>query len=224
MWIVQVLELADEGKPTGNFRLTATSDDGGGGPFGAIGHRHDSREEASACQHCREYVASITGMPLDKERPLKGLVVESDWLKARAAREGDAEIGAGSNSFQDRVKPWLLECFGPEIAADKLERGDRLLEELFELLQSGAYPRERIRAIENYVYSRPVGEPRQEAGGVMVTLAAYCLAHDIDMHAAGEVELARIWTKVEEIRAKQAAKPTGSALPIPVDDEGTSHP
>jgi hypothetical protein len=36
----------------------------------------------------------------------------------------------------------------------------------------------------------------------------------LDMNKAGEDELARIWTKVEKIRAKQAAKPTGSALPI----------
>lgn len=40
----------------------------------------------------------------------------------------------------------------------------------------------------------------------MVTLAAYCLATGIDMHAAGEAELARIWTKVDVIRAKQASK------------------
>ena len=33
------------------------------------------------------------------------------------------------------------------------------------------------------------------------------------MHDAGETELARIWTKVEKNRAKQAAKPKGSALP-----------
>lgn len=118
--------------------------------------------------------------------------------------------------FQDRVRPWMLECFGAEIAGDKLERGDRLLEEVFELLQSGGYPRQRIRVLESYVYARPAGEPRQEVGGAMVTLAAYCLAHGLDMHDAGETELARVWTNVEAIRAKQAAKPTGSAIPIAV--------
>ncbi|MFM0155696.1 hypothetical protein [Paraburkholderia sediminicola] len=34
-----------------------------------------------------------------------------------------------------------------------------------------------------------------------------------DMHTAGETELARIWTKVEAIRAKQVAKPKHSPLP-----------
>ena len=116
-------------------------------------------------------------------------------------------------SFQDRVKPWMMACFGAEISSDRLERGDRLLEEVFELLQSGSYPQERVTSLTSYVWSRPIGEPAQEVGGVMVTLAAYCLAYDLDMHSAGETELARIWTKVDKIRAKQAAKPTGSALP-----------
>lgn len=118
--------------------------------------------------------------------------------------------------FQSRVQPWMLECFGAEIAADRLERGDRFLEEALELLQSGDYPRDRIAALVDYVYGRPAGEPPQEVGGVMVTLAAYCLAHDLDMHAAAEAELARILQPeiVARIRAKQATKPTGSALPV----------
>ena len=87
---------------------------------------------------------------------------------------------------------------------------------MLELLQSGGYPRERISALTDYVFGRPVGEPVQETGGVMVTLAARCLAYEIDMHAAGETELARISSPetVLKIRAKQAAKPTGSALPV----------
>jgi hypothetical protein len=116
--------------------------------------------------------------------------------------------------LQSRVRQWMLACFGAEVASDKLERGDRLLEEVFELLQSGDYPSERISALEEYVFSRPKGEPFQEVGGVSLTLAAYCLAHGLDMHEAGEAELARVWTKVDAIRAKQASKPVGSALPI----------
>lgn len=49
-------------------------------------------------------------------------------------------------------------------------------------------------------------------------MAAYCLAHGLDMHEAGETELARIWTKVEQIRAKQAAKPRHSPLPVPASE------
>ena len=123
----------------------------------------------------------------------------------------------GPERLQDRVAPWMDACFGPEISGDKLERGDRFLEEALELLQSGGYPPERVVPLRDYVFSRAVGEPSQEVGGVMITLAAYCLAHGLDMHEAGEIELARIWTKVDKIRAKQAAKPVGSALPIRAD-------
>ena len=127
-----------------------------------------------------------------------------------------------SDAFQARVLPWMMKCFGPYIAADKMERNDRFIEEALELVQASNYTKDRAHALVDYVFDRPQGEINQEVGGVMVTLAAHCLAHDVDMHDAGETELARIWTKVEQIRAKQAAKPTGSALPIaqpsPVDN------
>ena len=121
-------------------------------------------------------------------------------------------------AFQDRVKPWLLECFGPVIAADKLERCDRFIEEALELVQACDYDQARAHDLVDYVFGRPIGEPSQEVGGVMVTLAALCLAHHLDMQGAGETELARILRPeiVAKIRAKQAAKPTGSALPIAI--------
>ena len=115
--------------------------------------------------------------------------------------------------FQQRVQPWMLACFGEKIAADKAERNHRFLEEALELVQATGCTVGEAHQLVDYVYGRPVGEPVQEIGGVMVTLAALCLAHGIDMHSAAETELARIWTKVEQIRAKQAAKPKHSPLP-----------
>lgn len=115
--------------------------------------------------------------------------------------------------FQRRVQPWMLACFGAEISADKAERNHRFIEEALELVQATGCTADEAHQLVDYVYGRPVGDPAQEVGGVMVTLAALCLAHDMDMHGAGETELARIWTKVEQIRAKQAAKPKHSPLP-----------
>ncbi|WP_202966745.1 hypothetical protein [Cupriavidus sp. IDO] len=120
---------------------------------------------------------------------------------------------APAEPFQARVQPWMLECFGAEIAADQQERNHRFLEEALELVQSCGATASEAHQLVDYVYGRPVGEKHQEVGGVMVTLAALCLAQGLDMHAAGETELARIWTKVEQIRAKQAAKPKHSPLP-----------
>jgi hypothetical protein len=134
------------------------------------------------------------------------------------------EMRGALEPFQARVKPWMHACFGDVIPYDRTERGDRLLEEVFELLQSGGYDPARVLELRDYTWGRPPGDPRQEGGGVMVTLAAYCLAHGIDMHEAGEAELARIWTKVEAIRAKQAAKPRGIALPIDPAAQALAHP
>lgn len=117
------------------------------------------------------------------------------------------------DDFQYRVKPWLLDCFGEKIASDKQERNHRFLEEALELVQACGATAGEAHQLVDYVYGRDIGDPAQEVGGVMVTLAALCLAHDLDMHEAGETELARIWKKVEQIRAKQAAKPNMSPLP-----------
>lgn len=117
--------------------------------------------------------------------------------------------------FQSRVRPWMLECFGAEIASDRVERNHRFFEEASELVQACGMTASEAHQLVDYTWSRPIGEPNQEAGGVMVTLAALCLANGLDMHVAGETELARISKPdmVIRIRAKQAAKPKHSPLP-----------
>lgn len=127
--------------------------------------------------------------------------------------------GRDEPTFQARVAPWMAATFSPEICADKLERCDRLLEETFELIQALGYPAERVATLRDYTWSRPVGEPSMEVGGVMVCLAALCLEAGLDMHEAAEAELARIWTMVEKIRAKQLTKPKGSPLPQPPESQ-----
>jgi hypothetical protein len=116
-------------------------------------------------------------------------------------------------TFQSRVGPWLLACFGEEISNDKVERNHRFLEESLELVQSTGCTKSEAYQLVDYVFNRDIGEPFQEVGGVMVTLAALCRANDLDMAENGETELARIWTLVEKIRTKQAGKPKHSPLP-----------
>lgn len=120
-----------------------------------------------------------------------------------------------TDTFQSRVQPWLLECFGAKIAVDRTERNHRFLEESLELVQSLGCTASEAHQLVDYVFGRPVGDPPQEVGGTMVTLAALCLANGLDMHDAGEVELSRISVPelVAKIRAKQAAKPKHSPLP-----------
>lgn len=125
------------------------------------------------------------------------------------------EKAGDDEGFQGEVGRWMLACFGPDISQDQLERADRFTEEALELAQTmPGFSADRAHALVDYVFGRPVGERGQEVGGVMVTLAALCNTADISIYAKARSELGRIWTKVEAIRAKQATKPTGSALPI----------
>lgn len=141
-----------------------------------------------------------------------------DWRDLFAAT---AAAATSVQPFQQRVQPWMMACFGAEISADTKERNHRFFEESTELAQACGMTPSEAHQLVDYVYGRPVGEPAQEVGGVMVTLAALCLANGLDMHQAAEVELARIWTKVESIRAKQAAKPKHSPLPAPANYAAT---
>lgn len=156
------------------------------------------------------------------------VVAFADWLDARL---NDEPQQAQGEPFQFRVQPWLIECFGAEIARDKIERNHRFLEESLELVQALGCTQDEAHKLVDYVFGRPAGAPRQEVGGVMVTLAALCLASDLDMHACGDDELARVWTKVEQIREKQKRKPALSPLPgvyperlIPADQSGSAQP
>jgi hypothetical protein len=150
-------------------------------------------------------------------------------LGALAATPAPETAPATAEPFQTRVRPWLMACFGEMIAGDREERNHRFIEEALELVQACGCTASEAHQLVDYVFARPVGDKAQEVGGVMVTLAALCLAQGLDMAAAGETELARIWTKVEQIRAKQAAKPKHSPLPVAparcgyCDDTGDVH-
>nr|WP_313518511.1 hypothetical protein [Stenotrophomonas pavanii] len=111
-------------------------------------------------------------------------------------------------SFQAGVAEWMGQCFLPSLYSNMTERGDRLLEEVLELLQAHGYDKARVPTLVDYVFGRPVGDPAQEVGGVMVTLAGYCWVAGLDMHAAGDAELARINQPdvMAKIQAKQEAK------------------
>jgi hypothetical protein len=128
-----------------------------------------------------------------------------------------------NDTFQQKVQPWMMECFGPEISADTKERNHRFLEEALELVQACICTKTDAHLLVEYVFNRPEGEKSQEVGGVMVTLAALCLAQQLDMHEAGDVELARIWTKVEQIRAKQASKRALFNSPLPSGEAEELH-
>ncbi|GGE05131.1 hypothetical protein SAMN05421774_101844 [Gemmobacter megaterium] len=113
------------------------------------------------------------------------------------------------NGFQAQVRDWMHDCFGQALSDDRTERNRRYLEESLELVQSLGGSREQAHALVDYVFSRPAGQPAQEVGGAMVTLAALCEANGLDMQAAAEQELARILDPriMAQIRERQTRKP-----------------
>lgn len=114
--------------------------------------------------------------------------------------------------FQNQVDKWMVTCFGPHVSKDRYIRCCRFFEEAAELVQAGGMSREDAHKLVDYTYDRPVGEVGQEVGGVMVTLAAFCNAFEIELGKASTTELIRCWDNIEKIRAKQANKPHNSPL------------
>ena len=112
--------------------------------------------------------------------------------------------------LQHRVNVWAEKVFPEEVRADKIERSMRFLEEATELCQSIGLTAEKAHVVVDYVFGRPIGEPMQEVGGVMVTLAVLCDASELDMIACGDIELSRIDTP--EMRGKIAAKQVSKRL------------
>lgn len=122
-------------------------------------------------------------------------------------------VMAGEKTYQARVHEWVVSCFGEAAAADGVERNHRFLEEALELVQAAGCTAGEAHQLVDYVFGRPIGEPGQEVGGVMNTLAALCNAHGLNLDGEAERELARVWTISDKIRAKHAAKPKHSPLP-----------
>ncbi|HHA2894765.1 TPA: hypothetical protein ACOFC4_000329 [Stenotrophomonas maltophilia] len=201
---------------------------------GRVLQQDDRIEELEEALAARQPVGSEEAHilpPLANERMLDAGWPYGEVINGKFDRQGAyADLLSAAppvgllQTYQASVAEWMGQCFLPSLYSDMTERGDRLLEEVLELLQAHGYDRARVPTLVDYVFGRPVGEPVQEVGGVMVTLAGYCWVAGIDMHAAGDAELARINQPdvMAKIRAKQEAK---NALhfdtPLPGDPAAT---
>lgn len=110
--------------------------------------------------------------------------------------------------YQLRVRKWVLACFGLQTANFLPERNLRFLEESLELVQSLGMTKAEVMNMVNYTYRRPAGEPAQEVGGVLITLAALASSANLNMNKCGMVELERVEANVSKIRAKHNLKPS----------------
>lgn len=150
---------------------------------------------------------------------------EDGYIQFSAAGEGaetidcaDLKNGLLAGSYQQRAAEWLEHCFGETGSPDrKKKRAWRFFEESIELAQALGVTKDEWKQLLDRTYSRETGEVHQEVGGVMLTLAGVCESSDLKISDCAETELARVWTKVDSIRAKNARQVEGS--PLPGDDE-----
>lgn len=125
--------------------------------------------------------------------------------------------GVSDESLQAQVYRWARDTFGAESSSPR-ERARRFIEEALELVQvEGIYSRD-VLAILDHVYNKPPGDPKSEAGGVGVTLLAYCEAKGFSARQAEADEFSRVSSlPVEHFRKRHNAKAeAGIALPAPV--------
>lgn len=137
--------------------------------------------------------------------------------------DSDIMNSIAAGSYQDRAALWLETCFG-EVGSPtrKQKRAWRFVEESIELAQALDVTREEYDELLSYSYSRAKGEAHQEIGGVMLTLAGVCESNGLKLQECAEKELARVWTKVDAIRAKNERQAEGSPLPGS-SEEKTDH-
>lgn len=95
---------------------------------------------------------------------------------------------------QSLVGNWCLLAFGPDCGSVP-HRGLRMLEEALETGQVAGVTKEKAMACLEYVYSRPVGDLKQELGGLGVTVLALAHAAHISADMAERDEVLRVLSK-----------------------------
>jgi len=96
---------------------------------------------------------------------------------------------------QEKVAHFVVAAFTEEQAKSLPQRGVRLAEEAIEAAQAAGTPAAMLHRLIDHVYSRPVGELKQEIGGVGVTLLALAAAVGEDADACEAAEVDRVLSK-----------------------------
>ena len=119
------------------------------------------------------------------------------------------------DTFQQRCGAWAVNTFGEDTASHIPTRRHRFIEESLELAQSLGATAEEAHQLVDYVFNRKVGDPAQEVGGTMTTLAVLCRAAGLSMYEDGFTELFRVSDPevAEKIRQKHLNKPKFGPLP-----------
>lgn len=139
---------------------------------------------------------------LDKDAFFARPSDDGEWCRFE---EAQAELALMQDSHevvrskrQKKVHEWGVKAFGIEHASSPSKRGLRMLEEACETAQAAGVDLEKAHKLLDYVWSRPVGDPFQEVGGLSVTVLALSSALGIDADEAETTEISRIMSKTPE--------------------------
>lgn len=113
---------------------------------------------------------------------------------------------------QQIAHKWALECFGEAHVKNPAQRALRLLEEAVEMAQACGVTQDMAQKCVDVVYSRPVGEPFNEAGGIGLTLLILCETLEFDAEHAEAFELGRVLAKPREEFYKRNAEKVALGL------------
>lgn len=126
--------------------------------------------------------------------------------------------------FEERLAwEWAVRCFGQAHCENKGVRTIRFFEEACELLQAFNISEDMALKVLRTVYSRPVGAPLQEVGGVEMTLSVLCTGMGVSRHVAFQSELSRCLAKTPEHFAKRNAEKEALGLVLLDITKGDVH-
>jgi hypothetical protein len=111
--------------------------------------------------------------------------------KALQLQDRVTALESGRDARQRAVLQWVGDTFGSP-ALTPYERARRVLEEAVELGHADGLTPERARDVVAHVYGKPPGDPAQEAGGLGVTLLAYCEARGLSADGEEVREFRRV--------------------------------
>ncbi len=110
-------------------------------------------------------------------------------------------------SLDAEVADFVGTAFGYDCLMDMKERGKRVYEEACELVQTLGISQGELAAIVDWVFSRPVGDTRQELAGVGMTSLAFAYAYGVRLDDVVREELDRVnKLPLSKFRAKKALK------------------
>lgn len=152
-------------------------------------------------------------------------VVDAQLAALTAAGYEIVTKGAVEAKRQVLVGQWVVACWGEQVM-NPHERALRVLEEAAELAQAeGVLFALAVRVLD-VVFSRPPGQPEQEAGGIGVTLLAWAYCRSLSLDALIAAEIARVLAKpIAHFQTRQAEKASlGISEPPPrLGREGRSN-